>query len=1123
MDGQLTVIVVAVIAVLVAILIPIAQSRWQENQWYGSTEMTESFDTNSELRYNSLAATQTNNSLNRLVPVNDMDASRTNATIKRGMDTVTPVPESGGILNTTMKNVSTSAAVPKRNQIAAEAAICEKQAGVGTCAMLDDPAFSQICGVCIKGGTKSTDTTPGKWVGGLYMDNDDRESINVMKTDAQPTVGACPPGFFFVDRASCDKGVNRMQCSDAGVAGGWSGPSAPIVDAKCAQAIPGGPYVYDTKKRSFLVNLRCIVPNGTGKTIVNLYRVDSNGARGKQIGNIEMELGRDALLTSWEPVIEGDTLELDVVQEFATHTKGQKEVYAVGRPGYTFTQNTTKMVCISLGAEVATTAQVEEAQGAGADWCASGHVSNGSPLYPIQVKREGCGEKGINRYGTQRDLRVATCYGIKPVINDDYSITNTKVYPFAEQPSIRSSRFGRIDRGVRAFLAQWENTYDPKNAYKTAIPFEGTVSSATKRLGNFGNSGLIPTPRAKNFPQFLSNQYWIWSGTAQKAIFRCTVPATFLPPVYNEDVVLTVGKPLISQRSSLQAKKTSPCKTPPYSAECLISLFTSAGGDGAKGTLSPTIGGANAINELQRQGDQDAIFNYVSQLYELATTGMYENGSLASREYVNEAAMKLFGFEIASPCEEIVAGSDGTVGLLPKEAPITPECMDFLYKNAGSDQSRGQEEAGRKSTVKATYISIGDRYSGIRKGEYGVSKAQKARTPFQTCTPDGTIAPMKNGRVDLNAVQKITSSTDGSIDGIQGMFNRIFQTANTDGSQDTLSACFGITPTSLFKSNLVAFQSKNFPTRYITAKDVNQQVRLEEGLSLLSIRPGIVKETISFGPSNQPNTVFRHSNFVLYTNNVDSSDLQRQDASFYVVRGLADPKGVSFKSYNFPNRYLRHSSFGFYLHPKQGDPTYLNDTTFYIKDPAPVSYPLSFRPSSSNLLGKVDISANYQLSFDLTPNGTTPDWGSIFHITLTGGNCCNPGDRVPGIWFNPTSLSLHVRVGDSSDGNWGFDAVPGCVIGKTSRIVLRCVDSIVTLSIDGRPTTLRQPTRRPSGQGLLYGGDPWYAPANASVNNLTYNAISSQIQKQPQQPPLLTGGFMDNFKRGFTMQWNKMF
>jgi hypothetical protein len=919
----IVVIVLAILAVTLAIAIPTAQHRYTVNSWYGSTEATESFDT----QYNSLAATQTIKSVNRVVPPNDPTGSDINAKLQAAMGTPTPVNGSGSITNTTIKIVPTSAKLPARNAVAAQAAVCEKQSGLGTCAMLDDPVFANNCGVCIKEGTKSMDTTPGKWVGGLYMDAEDRQTSIVMKTDPQPTAGACPPGYFFVDRASCEKGVNRMQCSEAGLAGGWSGPSAPLVDAKCAQATPGGPFVYDSKNRSFLVNLRCIVPGVTGTTTVKLYRVESTGSRGKQIGAIELNSAKEVLLTTWEPVVEGDTLEVNVVQEFATHTKGQKEVYAVGRPGYSFTQNTAALLCKSLDAQLATIAQVEEAQGAGADWCASGHVSNGPPRFPIQVERSGCGAKGTNVYGTESDFRAATCYGVKPSINDDYSATNTKVYPFTDQPSARDSRFGRIQRGVRGFLAQWEQTYNPSNAHKTAIPFEGTVSSDTKRLGSFASSGLIESPRATAFPKFLANQYWIWSGTGQTASFRCKVPATFLPPVYDEDAVLTVNKPLLSQRASLIAGKVSPCTDPPYTAQCLLSLFSTAGGDPAKGTLSPTIGGAAAIKELQAQGLQDSISNYVSGLYGVATTGMNADGTVATRKVVNAAAMKLFGFEIASPCEEIVAGNDGTIGLVPKEAPISPECMDYLYRNAGKEGFEGTVP----SSLEPTYISIGDRYSGIRKGEYGATTAQKTNTPFRTCTPKGTIAPIKNGSVDIAAVQKITSSTDGSIRGIQGLFNRIFQTANKDGSEDTLTACFGITPATLFKSNTVMLQSKNFPTRYIIGKGVNQQVRLEEGMSLLNIRSGIIKGTISFAPVGQPTVVFRHSGFVLYTNTIDGSDLQKQDSSFYPVKGLADPKGISFRSYNFPDRYLRHSSFGFYLHPKAGDPTYMNDATFYIQ------------------------------------------------------------------------------------------------------------------------------------------------------------------------------------------------
>jgi len=781
------VIVLAIVAVTLAILLPVAQNRYTMSKWFGSTIATESFDT-ADPHYNSLGATQTVNSLNRVIPVTDPTGSNTNAQLQAAMSTPTPSPGGGGITGTKVSVVRSSAAVPGRNAIAAQAAFCEKQSGIGTCAMLDDPAFAGVCGVCIKNGTKSLDTTPGQWVGGLYINNDDRSIATTMKADPQPTAGGCPPGYFFLDRASCEKGVNRMQCADAGIAGGWSGPSAPLMDSKCASSTPGGPFVYDTKNRSFLANIRFIVPKGTGTTTVTLYRLGSDGGRGKQIGAMEVNHSKEVLLTTWEPVVEGDSLQLEVVQEFATHTKGTPEVYAVGRNGYSFTQNTAATMCKSLNSNLATIAQIEQEQGYGADWCFAAHVSNGPPRYPTQVTRDGCGSKGTNVYGTESDLRGATCFGIKPSVNDDYSSTNTTVMPFADKPSPRESRVGRIQRGVRGFLAQWENTYDQTNAYKTAIPFEKTLTSDSKRLGSFSSSGLIAAPRAADFPKFLSNQYWIWSGNRQTAIFRCKVPATFLPPVYAEDAAAVAGKPLLSQRSSLTAGKVSPCTTPPYSATCLISLFTAAGGDGAKGTLSPTIGGAAAIQELQR-GSEDAISNYVSELVGIATSGVLPGGSLASRAVVNQAAMKLFGFEIASPCEEIVAGSDGSVGLLPKEAPISPECMDFLYRNAGKEGFEGSV----KSTIPATYVSIGDRYSGIRKGEYGVTKRQLTATPFQTCTPRGTIAPLKGGQVDSKAVQKITSSTDGSIEGIQGFFNRIFQLANTDGSQDTLAACFGIT------------------------------------------------------------------------------------------------------------------------------------------------------------------------------------------------------------------------------------------------------------------------------------------------------------------------------------------
>jgi hypothetical protein len=209
MESTILVIVLAIVAITIAYVIPLAQAHFVHDQWYGSTEKTESFE---DGRYNPLAATQTVGSLDRLIPVDDPTGSGVNRDLRAALDTPVLTPGGGTITNATPVNAQTSAAVPGRNRIAAAAAVCEKQSGVGTCAMLDDPAFSANCGVCIKGGSRSTDTTTGKWAGGLYISPADQSNVAIMKIAPQPTAGACPIGSFFVDRATCEREVNRMQC-----------------------------------------------------------------------------------------------------------------------------------------------------------------------------------------------------------------------------------------------------------------------------------------------------------------------------------------------------------------------------------------------------------------------------------------------------------------------------------------------------------------------------------------------------------------------------------------------------------------------------------------------------------------------------------------------------------------------------------------------------------------------------------------------------------------------------------------------------------------------------------------------------------------------------------------------
>lgn len=97
---------------------------------------------------------------------------------------------------------------------------------------------------------------------------------------------------------------------------------------------------------------------------------------------------------------------------------GPTQVYAVGT-GYDYTKDQAQEVCAKYGGKVATTAQLQEAQKAGADWCFSGWVADGDGKWPITTNPiPGCGSQGINSW-TWSDANGVpkagvTCYGPKP-------------------------------------------------------------------------------------------------------------------------------------------------------------------------------------------------------------------------------------------------------------------------------------------------------------------------------------------------------------------------------------------------------------------------------------------------------------------------------------------------------------------------------------------------------------------------------------------------------------------------------------------------------------------------------------------------------------------------------------
>jgi hypothetical protein len=148
---------------------------------------------------------------------------------------------------------------------------------------------------------------------------------------------------------------------------------------------------------------------------------------------------------------------VSIDQMSAPKATGPTQVFAVG-PGYNYTKDQASQVCEKYGAQVATQAQLQDAQAYGADWCFAGFVAddNQNGYYPIQTARQGCGSStGVQQYGLvwapNKDGTNAyqsgkgnpttgmlgiNCYGPKPTI-DSYP-ANT-IMPFNQtlwdQPS----------------------------------------------------------------------------------------------------------------------------------------------------------------------------------------------------------------------------------------------------------------------------------------------------------------------------------------------------------------------------------------------------------------------------------------------------------------------------------------------------------------------------------------------------------------------------------------------------------------------------------------------------------------------------------------------------------------
>lgn len=136
---------------------------------------------------------------------------------------------------------------------------------------------------------------------------------------------------------------------------------------------------------------------------------------------------------------------------------------------------------------------------------------------------------------------------------------------------------------------------------------------------------------------------------------------------------------------------------------------------------------------------------------------------------------------------------------------------------------------------------------------------------------------------------------------------------------DTFPA--SILPPTRILVNVVSLQSFNYRTFFIRHR--NYLGEISPVSSLLDRRDGTFRMVeglsnaaqgfVSFESVNYPRYFLRHENFELKLHHYADNQLFRDDATFRMVPGLANPSWFSFESHNFPGHYIRHQNYRLHI------------------------------------------------------------------------------------------------------------------------------------------------------------------------------------------------------------------
>ena len=135
-----------------------------------------------------------------------------------------------------------------------------------------------------------------------------------------------------------------------------------------------------------------------------------------------------------------------------------------------------------------------------------------------------------------------------------------------------------------------------------------------------------------------------------------------------------------------------------------------------------------------------------------------------------------------------------------------------------------------------------------------------------------------------------------------------------------------------------------------------------------------------------------------------------------------------------------------------------------------------------------------------------PSWTNILHVTNNNSNCCEKGDRVPGIWLYPNSSKMLVVADNEVYANKSIDSGDQSIkLDKSTLVSIVFNKYKISLYFDGQLVTEKKfahHLKNANNNATFYCPDPWHGANGINdietrIMNLTlYNKVLTQEEIQ---------------------------